>query len=284
VGLKGAPLRERAVQVAGVRSLVLEAGPPAAEEAVVFVHGNPGSSRDWEELVGRVGEFGRAVALDMPGFGQADKPDDFAYTVEGYARHLGGCLAELGVRRAHLVLHDFGGPWGLAWAAADPDAFASATLINTGIWPAYRWHRYARIWRTPILGEIFMATVTRPGFHLAVQYGNPRRLPRRFVDRMYDDYDRGTRRAILRLYRATDDPSRLGHDLAADLRPLRRPALVIWGKRDPYLPAWLAERQRDAFPDARVVFLGNSGHWPFVDDVAGVRKALLPFVREQLAR
>src|SRR5262245_21773377 len=113
-------VRQRVVRVAGVRSPVLEAGPPAAEEAVVFVHGNPGSSGDWEELVGRVGEFGRAVALDMPGFGRADKPDDFDYTVSGYAGHLGGCLAELEVRRAHLVLHDFGGPWSLAWAAAHP--------------------------------------------------------------------------------------------------------------------------------------------------------------------
>jgi pimeloyl-ACP methyl ester carboxylesterase len=88
----------------------------------------------------RVGQFGRAVALDMPGFGQADKPDSFEYTVSGYARHLGGCLAELGISRVHLVMHDFGGPWGLAWAVEHPDAFASATIVNSGVWPDYGWH------------------------------------------------------------------------------------------------------------------------------------------------
>ena len=64
--------------------------------------------------------FARVIALDMPGYGGADKPRDFPYTVDGYAAHLTGALDQLGVRRVHLVLHDFGGPWGLQWAADQP--------------------------------------------------------------------------------------------------------------------------------------------------------------------
>jgi pimeloyl-ACP methyl ester carboxylesterase len=152
---------QRVLRVAGVSSPVVEAGPPV-DDAVVFVHGNPGSSRDWEEFVAQAGQSGRAVALDMPGFGHADKPDNFDYTVSGYARHLAGCLSELGIRRVHLVMHDFGGPWGLAWAVDHPDAFASAAIINSGIWPDYRWHIFARIIRKPILGELLMATRVSP--------------------------------------------------------------------------------------------------------------------------
>jgi len=74
----------------------------------------------------------------------------------------------------------------------------------------------------------------------------------------------------------------LGYDLARALRPLDRPALVIWGSHDRYLPLWLAERQREAFPSASVVVLADSGHFPFADDPAGVQNALLPFVREHL--
>ena len=275
-------LRTSVVRVADVRSPVLEAGPPDTDEAVVFVHGNPGSARDWEALLGPLGGVGRAVALDMPGFGHADKPAAFDYTVTGYARHLGACLEVLGIRHAHLVLHDFGGPWGLAWAAANPDAFATATLINTGILPDYRWHAYARIWRTPLLGELSMAMVTRRGFHFNVQLSNPRRLPEAFVDRMYDDFDWGTRRAVLRLYRAIASPSELGYSQARALRPLRRPALVVWGEREPYVPFWLAERQRDAFPDAQVVMLENSGHFPFADNVPAVTQQVVGFVRQHI--
>lgn len=271
--------RSRAIRVEGIHSPVIEAGAPDAAEAAVFVHGNPGSSRDWERLVAAVGEHGRAVALDMPGFGQADKPDTFDYTIEGYADFFDAALTELGVERAHIIMHDFGGPFGLAWATRHPEAFASAVLINTGVLIDYRWHVLARVWRTPGLGELFQATATRPGFRLLLRRGNPRGLPREFVDRMYDDYDRATRRAVLRLYRAT--PPNLLAARAARLRTLDRPALVIWGAADPYLPVEQAERQRESFPHARVVVLERSGHWPFADDPQAVERAVVPFLRER---
>ncbi len=198
--------------------------------------------------------------------------------MQGYAAHLGRCLDKLGITRAHLVLHDFGGPWGMAWAAAHPAAFASATLINIGILPSYRWHYLARIWRTPVLGELFNATTTRTGFGLLLRHGNPRGLSRPFVDRMYADLDRGTKRAILALYRATDDPAGDSVRLGAALRPLDRPTLVVWGRHDPYLSLRLAERQREIFPDAQVVILEESGHWPFADDPEGVAQAVVPFL------
>lgn len=270
------------ISVAGVRSPVLDSGPQTAQEAVVFVHGNPGSSRDWEGLAAQVAPLGRAVALDMPGFGRADKPRTFDYTVTGYARHLGLALDTLGIRRAHLVLHDFGGPWGLVWAMQHPQSFASATLINTGVLLDYTWHSAARIWRTPLLGELSMLASSRAAFHKLMRRGNPRGLPLAFVDRMYDDFDQGTRRAVLRLYRATSNPGRMARAQAAILRPLDRPALVVWGRHDPYIPAVMAERQREVFPRAQVVMLDQSGHWPFADDPDGVAQAVVPFLRGQL--
>jgi pimeloyl-ACP methyl ester carboxylesterase len=269
----------RPLTIAGLRSRLLEAGPRDSDEAVVFVHGNPGSSQDWRDLVARTGEFARAVALDMPGFGRADKPADFDYTVPGYARFLGHALDELRIRRAHLVLHDFGGPWGLTWAAANPGALASAVLINTGALVGYRWHYLAKIWRTRGLGQAFMATTSRPAFGLLLRHGNPRGLPRAFVDRMYRDFDRATRRAVLRLYRATP-----AAELARPARALRDadvPALVVWGTHDPYIPSVQAERQHEAFPGAEVVLLDRSGHWPFADDPDAVAEVVVPFLRRQ---
>ena len=270
------------LRVRGVRSTLRQAGSPDAQEAVVFVHGNPGSSEDWRDLVPAVGAFARAVAYDLPGFGHADKPADFPYTMEGYAGHLADLLGALGIRRVHLVLHDWGGPIGLAWAATHPDAFRSVVLINTGILPGYRWHYLARIWRTPVVGELFTLTTTRPGFRMLLKHGNPRGLPGGFVDRMYEDFDRGTRRAVLRLYRSANDPAGASDTLGRALRPLDRPALVVWGRHDPYLPVGLAERQREAFPRARVEVLDGSGHWPFADDPERVGELVVPFLRGQL--
>ena len=267
----------RELNLDGVRTPLREAGPADASEAVVFVHGNPGSGADWEPLLAAVGQRRRAVAWDAPGFGGARAPAAFRQTVHAHAAFIGRALDALAIDRAHLVVHDFGGPWGLRWAAEHPDRFASAVLLGTGVLPGYRWHALARAWRTPLVGELVMATTTRAGFRLLLRRGNPRRLPRAFVDRMYDDFDRHTRHAVLDLYRSVADVSAAAERLAAALRPLDRPALVLWGRHDPYLPATLAVRQRDAFPHADVQILEHSGHWPFVDDPDTVTQAIAAF-------
>lgn len=261
----------------GVRTPCIDTGGDAAT-AVLFVHGNPGSGGDWAELISKLAPFTRVLAPDMPGFGSAEKPRNFNYTVEGYAAHLEALLKNRGVERVHLVLHDFGGAWGMAWATAHAERVASVTLFNIGILRGYRWHHLARIWRTPLVGEIFMATTTRFGFRNMLKIGNPRGLPRAFVDRMFNSFDAGTKHAVLKLYRATSDLSAAADLMVAALKPHDIDCLVFWGKADVYLPWRFAAAQREAFPRAEIVYLEDSGHWPFMDNPAAVEAALIPFL------
>ena len=270
-----AGLERKRLPLGGAQPRLVQAGPVDAPEAVVFVHGNPGSADDWAELVAALGGAGRrALAIDLPDFGETIAPPGFEHSAEGYAHFLDEALKALGVERTDLVLHDFGGPIGLLWAAAHPEALASVTLINTGVLPGYRWHRLARVWRTPVLGELFQAMATRRSFRVLLSRGEPRGLPRPFVDAMYDHFDRRTRKAVLKLYRATDDPGSAGDGIA----PRDVPSLVIWGEHDAYIPAAYAYRQRDIFPSAEVHVLPVSGHWPFVDAPDTVERLLLEFL------
>jgi pimeloyl-ACP methyl ester carboxylesterase len=275
-------LRHTRVQVAGVGAPAIEAGPREEREAVVFVHGNPGSSTDWSALVQGAGEFGRALAVDMPGFGHADKPRDFDYQVSAYAEFLQGALTELGVERVHLVVHDFGGPFGLLWGLQHPDAWASVVLVNVGVMPGYTWHKMAKIWRTPVVGELAQAWIPRSGWRRSMAKANPRGLPPEFVEKMYDEYDRATRRAVLRLYRATPDPGSVAEVLGVEMAKLQKPALVVWGAKDPFIGVRFAERQREFFDVRDLILLPESGHWPFQDDPERFADAALPFLREQL--
>jgi pimeloyl-ACP methyl ester carboxylesterase len=275
--------RARRITVGGVSAPTIEAGPEGASEAVFFVHGNPGSSHDWDALVDAVGEFGRAVAVDMPGFGQADKPREYEYNVGGYAAFIQGALEQLGITRVHLVVHDFGGPFGLVWGLQHPDAWASVTLINIGILPGYTWHSLARQWRTPVLGELLQLYIPRSAWRKRMQASNPKGLPPEFVDQMYDNYDRGTRRTVLKLYRATPDPGESAEQVGQAIKALNKPALVIWGMKDPFLPGKYADQQAEFFDVKNTVKLPESGHWCFQDDPDAVREALVPFVREQLS-
>jgi pimeloyl-ACP methyl ester carboxylesterase len=281
----GWPLQTSTLSACGIRTRVLQGGADLqATEAVVFVHGNPGSGEDWRELMQAASPVARVIALDMPGFGQADKPANYPYSVEGGTAFLTEALKQLGVVRAHLVLHDFGGPWGLMWAAMNPLGVASLTLINTGVLKGYRWHYMARIWRTPIIGELQQLLTNEAGFRWAIQHGCPKGLPLAFTRRMYQDMDWGTKRAILKLYRATGDLDGRSRMLEKLLLPIKPPTLVIWGAADPYLPVRYAHQQQETFPGAQVVVLPESGHFPFADDPQGVAQALVPFLQAQVGR
>jgi pimeloyl-ACP methyl ester carboxylesterase len=274
-------VRRFRTRIGDVITPVIEAGDDRDDEAVIFVHGNPGSNEEFAEFVERLGERRRVLAIDMPGFGRAEKPETFEHTVNGYARHLADLADAFALRRVHLVLHDFGGPWGLRFAASDPGRVASIVLINALGMPDYRWHLLARIWRRRTLGEVAMRVTNRSRFGLALRLGNPIPIPEHHIETMYANFDAATRRAVLALYRATDE-SELDQ-LARDVAEHDIPALVIWGEADPYLTLTEAQRFRRSFPSARFVRITGSGHWPHLTTPEVVEDALNGWLRTHTA-
>jgi pimeloyl-ACP methyl ester carboxylesterase len=276
-------MRQGKLTALGLHTRVFEVGASEAEEAVVFLHGHPGSAEDWHLLMPHVAPFARGVAFDLPGFGKADKPGEWDYSGGTYATFLAAAFWELGIKRAHLVMHDLGGV-GIAWGAAHPDAFSSAVIIDTGILLDFRWHPVARLYRAWPIGELITALTNRPGFRAAMRFYNPqpRKLPVEIIDRWWQDYGLRTRRAALGFYRATPPVSM--ERLVSPLRSLDVPALVVWGAHDPAVPVDQAERQRQSFPSAEVAVFEDSGHWPYLDDPERTAKVVVPFLERQLAQ
>src|SRR2546421_9163600 len=81
-------VRRKRMTIDGVSTPVMQSGPRRAREAVVFVHGNPGSSRDFDTLVAQTGRVARAVAFDVPGFGHANDRPRGPHTPRGAPRSL----------------------------------------------------------------------------------------------------------------------------------------------------------------------------------------------------
>lgn len=272
------------ITVAGVQTKVFQAGPEDSREAVVFLHGHPGSADDWPHLVSIAGRYGRAVAFDFPGFGDAGKPANFDYSVPGEAKWLGQALDALGIDRVHFALHDFGGPFGLEWAKTNPDKLLSVVLLNTGVFTNYYGHPWAYIWHVPVVGEASMDTQTREGFGLGLQSASLRPLPAAYIDTAWSHYDKATRAAALKLYRSFPNPDsadKMGKAQAAVLVKKKRPALVIWGESDPYVPVYMAYQQENAFPGAQVDLIA-AGHWAFVELPDEVDALAAPFWQQNV--
>lgn len=274
------PIGTRRLTVDGIETTVHLGGSGQDGEAVLFVHGNPDSGSDWMPLMTKVAPYANVVAPDLPGFGRADKGDGLDYTVGGYARFLDGVISALGLDRVHLVAHDFGGPFATTWAADHPDRVASVTLINTGVLIGYRWHRMARLWRTPVIGELTMRLTTPSVARWVLAHDNPG-LTSSWIDTIAGHLAAPeTKRAVLRLYRSTSVKEHQA--IAPRLRSQDHDALVVFGDADAYIPVAQAYRQSQPFPRAEIHTLPGVGHWSWLEQTDQVAEHVLPFLRQRV--
>jgi pimeloyl-ACP methyl ester carboxylesterase len=131
--------------------------------------------------------------------------------------------------------------------------------------PGYRWHPWARAWRTPLVGELAMGLsfkwALRRELRGATAAGDD--LPDEFLESVWAHFDHGTQRAILKLYRSA--PPDVLAAAGRRLGELTAPALVVWGTPDPYIPFEFAQRYADALGGpAQVEELPGGRHWPWV--------------------
>jgi pimeloyl-ACP methyl ester carboxylesterase len=237
--------------------------PAGAEGAAVplYLHGVPSNSDEWLPFLERSG----GLAPDLPGFGRSGKPGSLSYTIDEYDRFIERFLQEMGVERVSLVMHDWGAV-GLAFAQRHPERIERLVIVNAvPFLPGYRWHRTARIWRTPGFGELSMGSTNRFTLRLISRESNatPGPMPEAWLDSVLDHFDQGTQRAILRLYRSS--PPEVLAASGERLGQLEMPALVAWGMKDPYIPGRFGREYMDALPHAELVELPDAGHWPWLD-------------------
>ena len=228
----------------------------------LYLHGVPTGSFDWIPFLERTG----GLAPDLPGFGRSTKRGTREFTIDGQAQFVEWFLDERGLDEVNLVVHDWGAV-GLAWAQAQPERVRRLVIINSvPFLPGYRWHRTARIWRTPGLGEMSMGLTFKWTFRILSRESNatPGPLPEELLDQAMEGFDLGTQRAILQLYR-TSPPARL-EQAGSRLGELTCPALVVWGDRDPYIAPRFADLYGEALGgQAQVLHLDDAGHWPWLD-------------------
>jgi len=242
--------------------------------AVIYLHGAPCSSDAWLAFLERTG----GVAPDLPGFGRSSKASHLDYSLSGQAEFLEQLLAELALEEVVLVAHDWGAGAALVFAQRHPARVQRLVLCNAvPLLDGWRWHRLARLLRAPALGELLMGATTRSLLARHLRRGSVRvsAWPDSAVDAVWEQFDHGTQRAILRLLRDGDE-QRLA-TAGASLQTLRMPALVLWGERDPWLSSELADAYGARLAHADVWRISDAGHWPWLDE-PGVLDRIAEFV------
>jgi len=194
--------------------------------------------------------------------------------MHGLARFFARFLERMKIGEYSLAVHDWGG-LALIAAELEPERVRRLVVINSvPLLPGYRWHRLARTWRTPRLGELSNRLWSRPVLAQALREsrGDWSRHPDYFVDLIWDHLDQGTFDAILRLYRSAPEDEL--EAAGADLGSIAAPALVVWGLKDRYIPARFGRLFAEALPNSELVELPESGHWPWRDEPEVIEKVV----------
>jgi haloalkane dehalogenase len=233
---------------------------PASEsgDPVVLLHGFPESSRMWAPVMEALSAAGRrCLAPDLYALGDSDNgaPTTFEGNLEAFERF----ADELEIDRAAIVVHDWGGFIGLAWACRHPDRVSALVISNTGFFADGHWHGMAQAIRGED-GEQIVAALDRTGFEGLLRSSGE------FDDADIDAYwrpfaeGRG-RRATLDFYRSMDFSKLAEYD--GGLAALGVPTLLLWGAEDEFAPVAGAKRFEREIPGARLVAIDGAGHFVF---------------------
>ncbi len=220
----------------------------------VLVHGVPDTHRLWDPLRSHL-ERTDVVAVALPAFG-APMPPGFAATKEAYVDWLIGEVERIGVP-VDLVGHDWGSLLVQRVVSLRPDLIRTWACGDGPVDAEYVWHDLAQQWQTPGVGEQVMAAFTAEALVEGLAGGG---VPRTYAAETARHVDATMQDAILRLYRSA---VHVGREWQADVEKITRPALILWGKEDPYVAPVFAERLA-ARVHGELVLLEGCGHWwPF---------------------
>jgi len=253
------PFEPRSLDADGGRLSYVDEGEGAP---IVMVHGTPTWSFLYRHLIKGLATRYRCVAPDHLGFGLSERPAAWSYRPEDQARNLGRLIEALGLKDLTLVVHDFGGPIGLAYAIEHPENVRRLVLFNTWMWSGAGDPHIERFGRL-LGGRLGRFLYERLGFWVRVMLRHAIADKRRYTPAVDRHYLRALDGHATWIYARELLGSSAWYD---DLwrrrdRIARIPALLIWGMKDPafgrYLPRW-----RGVFERAEVVELADCGHAP----------------------
>ena len=233
---------------------------------VLLIHGNFAGKLWWSEILAEPLSGMRFVAPDLPGFGESRADGIFRPSIPFYAQSLGRFLDDLGVGRAILLGHSFGGTVATELALSDPDRFPALFLLapppHTGLhtprylYPFLENYRYDRRSLRAALRQL-LGTRIPPYFEDLVDEAGS----------MHPANFSGNVRLLS------------GWNVGSRLHRYENPVLVASGEYDNLVTTRSAEATARAFPMGAYANLGSVGHSPQIEAPHMVRDLLSQLLR-----
>ena len=253
---------------------------------VVCLHGNPTWGFLFRNLIAALRDDFRVIVPDHVGCGLSQQPGDVCFRAGDRLGHLEDLLAELGIGRFSLVMHDWGGPLGTGLAVRRPADVERLVYFNTTLAEMALLPGMIRRAAAPVIGRL-LTQDTMQFLKLLTSFGVVQAMPeevRRAYLRPYRT--RAGRRAIWGFvqdipFSPSHPTAPLMDDMVARLPALAdTPVKIIWGMKDPCFHPGILRHVAARFPQADVVRIPDASHLVLEDapgqSIAAVREFLGP--------
>ncbi len=253
---------------------------------MVLLHGLSASWYTWCRNLEPLARAGFTVlALDLPGFGDSDKPRDLDYTPANGAKLVNDFLEALGVDRAVIVGSSAGGLVAGLFALNYPSRVERLVLVAPGgMGREVAWVLHFAV--LPGLGETIFRTpfFDMFDFHRLTFCNAPK-----FLDQVLPELRRtaklpGARRALLQSIRSSVNlfGQRRENMILGRLSKLPLPILTVWGQEDIIIPASQTQEVARLLPRSIVKTIPDCGHWPHMEQEDTFNQLLADFLRGDL--
>jgi pimeloyl-ACP methyl ester carboxylesterase len=268
----------------GARMNYVDEGP-RSEEAVLMLHGNPTWSFYFRDLVQALSPHLRCIAPDHVGMGLSDKPPDYDYRLGTRIADIEALVAHLGLRRVHLVVHDWGGAIGFGFAARRPELIGKLVILNTAAFVAPWIPRRIALCRTAFPGTLLVRGANAFAWPATWMAMHRRKLSAEEKRAYLWPYNSWANRVAVDAF-VKDIPLEPTHPSMPMLRKIEaalpefsdRPVLIAWGGRDfcfdeRFLGCW-----RAVFPQAQFEPYADAGHYVLEDAGLEIRSRISGFL------
>lgn len=254
----------------GARLSYLDEGP-RSDEAVLMLHGNPTWSFFYRNVVRTLSPNLRCVAPDHIGMGLSEKPQSYDYTLATRIADLEALVASLGLKRVHLIVHDWGGAIGCGFATRHPEMIGRMVILNTAAFFSPHIPRRIALCRLGILGKMLVRGFN--GFAGPASWmSTVRPLPVDVKHGFLFPYDSWANRVAVHRF-VMDIPMQASHPMRTTLDGIEaklplladRAKLILWGGRDFCFNDHFLTRWREIFPQASVQRYTEAGHYVLED-------------------
>jgi pimeloyl-ACP methyl ester carboxylesterase len=253
---------------------------------LLLAHGIASDSEAWRASLPLLARRATVIAPDLPGHGASAKaPGD--YSLGSLASSLRDLLVKLGHARATLVGHSLGGGVAMQFAYMFPERTERLVLVSSGglgrtvnpllraaTLPGSELVIAATIGPITALGRAGVAAVRRIGLRVAPDLGEVGRGFATLADAEGRAAFLDTLRAVVNFHGQRVDASDRLY-LAVGM-----PTLLLWGERDPIIPAGHGLRARERMPGSRLVTFADAGHFPQIDDPHRFAASVLEFLED----